>query len=348
MMPIARKEQFFSLFPEAPAFRFRQFETALFDPTLRDFSGISNMPLPMRETLDKQMAWLSLHPAHVLESVKKDTYKAIVELGDKTRVETVLMHNARGQWTVCVSAQVGCAMGCTFCATGKMGFTRNLLSDEIVDQYRFWKIFLHKQSEASGRISNIVFMGMGEPLANYDHVKESIGQLLRETDLGPTHITVSTVGLLPMLRKIVKDPEWPAVRLAVSLHSADSDTRKAMMPSSFDTFLEELLEWAKSYFEKNESRRRHLTFEYVMLSKINDTEKHAEALIRFARRVGKVRINLIPYNFTGSVYRDSLPADFARFETLLKDAGVTVMRRRTMGDDIAAACGQLIVEKEKQ
>lgn len=358
MLPIPRKEQFFSLFPEAPAFRFRQFETALFDPTLRDFSGISNMPLPMRETLDKQMAWLSLHPAHVLESVKKDTHKAIVELGDsprsssgvagKTRVETVLMHNARGQWTVCVSAQVGCAMGCTFCATGKMGFTRNLLSDEIVDQYRFWKIFLHKRSQASGRISNIVFMGMGEPLANYDNVKESIGQLLRETDLGPTHITVSTVGLLPMLRKIVKDPEWPAVRLAVSLHSADSDTRKAMMPSSFDTFLEELEEWAKSYFEKNESRRRHLTFEYVMLSKINDTEKHAEALIRFARRVGKVRINLIPYNFTGSVYRDSLPADFARFETSLKDAGVTVMRRRTMGDDIAAACGQLIVEKEKQ
>ena len=126
--------------------------------------------------------------------------------------------------------------------------------------------------------------------------------------------------------------------------------------------------WTKEYFEKNESRRRHLTFEYVMLSKINDTEMHAEALIRFARRVGKVRINLIPYNFTpqnskriagparndsrsdsgrqaGSVYRDSLSVDFTRFETLLKEAGVTVMRRRTMGDDIAAACGQLIVEK---
>src|SRR3989344_9706581 len=109
-----------------------------------------------------------------------------------------------------------------------------------------------------------------------------------------------------MLRKILKDPEWPAVRLAVSLHSADSETRKAMMPTSFDTFLEELQVWTKEYFEKNESRRRHLTFEYVMLSKINDTEAHAESLIRFARRVGKVRINLIPYNFTGSVYRDSL------------------------------------------
>jgi 23S rRNA (adenine2503-C2)-methyltransferase len=135
-----------------------------------------------------------------------------------------------------------------------------------------------------------------------------------------------------------------------------------MMPSSFDAFLEELIVWTEEYFEKHESRRRHLTFEYVMLSKINDTEKHAEALIRFARRVGKVRINLIPYNFTpipipperdatgqaGSIYRDSLPADFARFEERLREASVVVTRRRTMGDDIAAACGQLIVEKNKQ
>ncbi|OGI21028.1 MAG: hypothetical protein A3J06_00745 [Candidatus Moranbacteria bacterium RIFCSPLOWO2_02_FULL_48_19] len=363
-----RKEQFFSLFPEAPPFRFRQFETALFDPSFKDFSGISTMPFLMRERLDEKMPWLALRPAHVLESVKKDTYKAVVTLGDEARVETVLMHNARGQWTVCVSAQVGCAMACTFCATGKMGFTRNLISDEIVDQYRFWKMFLHERPKLPERISNVVFMGMGEPLANYDAVKLAIQELLKHTDLGPTHITVSTVGLLPMLRKILKDPEWPAVRLAVSLHSADSETRKAMMPTSFDTFLEELMVWTKEYFEKNESRRRHLTFEYVMLSKINDTEMHAEALIRFARRVGKVRINLIPYNFTpqnskriagparndsrsdsgrqaGSVYRDSLSVDFTRFETLLKEAGVTVMRRRTMGDDIAAACGQLIVEK---
>jgi len=349
MTLISRKEQFSTLFPDAPAFRARQFEAALFDPSRKDFSGISNMPLAMREMLQKKISWLSLSPAHILESVKKDTCKAIVELSDGKRVETVLMKNARGQWTVCVSSQVGCAMACTFCATGSMGFTRNLLADEIVDQYRLWTAFLYERAEDKGkaeRISNIVFMGMGEPLANYDNVKESIRLLLAHTDLGPTHITVSTVGLLPMLRKVLRDPEWPAVRLAVSLHSADAATRKAMMPSSFDTFLEDLIIWTAEYFEKHESRRRHLTFEYVMLSKVNDTEHHAEALIRFARRVGKVRINLIPYNFTGSVYRDSLPADFARFEALLKDAGVTVTRRRTMGDDIAAACGQLIVEKK--
>lgn len=350
---ISRKEQFAALYPDAPAFRFRQLEEALYDPALRNFSDISSMPVAMRETLEREMRWLSLSPVQVLESAKHDTYKAVVELEDGKRVETVLMKNARGQRTVCVSSQVGCAMACTFCATGTMGFARNLIADEIADQVRFWLAFLEKQAtpsfvEESQRISNIVFMGMGEPLANYDNVKESLRQLLAHTDIGPTHITVSTVGLIPMLRKLLQDPEWPAVRLAVSLHSADSETRKAMMPSSFDAFLEELIAWTAEYFEKYESRRRHLTFEYVMLSKINDTEKHAEVLIRFARRVGKVRINLIPYNFTGSVYKDSLPADFARFQEQLAVAGVVVTRRRTMGDDIAAACGQLIVEKNTQ
>lgn len=363
MIPVLRTEQFKLLFPEAPAFRLRQFGEALFEPSFEAFSDVSNMPIAMREKLDENIPFLSLRPVHVFESVKKDTYKAVVELCDETRVETVLMRNARGQWTVCVSSQVGCAMNCSFCATGKMGLMRNLLSDEIVDQYRFWISFLEKKKstlsgvegrvlkseeksiEGLDRISNIVFMGMGEPLANYDNVKEAIKQLLSHTDLGPTHITVSTVGLLPMLRKILSDEEWPAVRLAVSLHSAVSETRKSMMPSSFDTFLDELVLWTEEYFDKNESRRRHLTFEYVMLSKINDTREHALALISFARRVGKVRINLIPYNFTGSIYRDSLPGDFDQFEKMLKDAGVVVTRRKTMGDDIAAACGQLIVEK---
>ena len=345
MIPLARKERFRALYPETPAFRLRQFEAAVFDTSKKNFSAVSNLPAPMRESLDAHIPWLSLVSAHLLASVKKDTYKAIVELCDGKRVETVLMQNARGQWTVCVSSQVGCAMACTFCATGTMGFTRNLIADEIIDQIRFWRIFLAERPHLSARISNIVFMGMGEPLANYDNVKETLRQLLLHTDIGPTHITVSTVGLLPMLRKILQDPEWPSVRLAVSLHSARSETRKALMPSSFDGFLEQLTAWTQEYFEKHESRRRHLTFEYVMLSQINDTEAHAEALIRFARRVGKVRINLIPYNFTGSVYRDSLPADFAHFQKQLADAGITVMRRRTMGADIAAACGQLIVEK---
>lgn len=345
MPPLSRAEKFKNLFPTAPSFRLRQMEEALFSPIFKSFSDVSNMPLSMRETLVREIPWLSVKEVQVFESAKKDTFKAVVETEDGKRIETVLMKNARGQWTVCVSSQVGCAMACTFCATGTMGLTRNLTADEIVDQVRFWNIFLAMRPDLSERISNVVFMGMGEPLANYDNVKESLRLLLAYTDIGLTRITVSTVGLLPMLRKLLGDPSWPAVRLAVSLHSADSDTRKRMMPTSYDGFLDGLAQWTEEYFQKFESRRRHLTFEYVMLSKVNDTEKHAEALIAFARRVGKVRINLIPYNFTGSVYRDSLPGDFARFQKQLEDAGVVVTRRRTMGDDIAAACGQLIVEK---
>lgn len=357
MSPLSRIEKFKSLFPSAPGFRLKQMEEALFSPAFSSFADVSNMPLAMREMLVREIPWLSVKEVQVFESAKKDTFKAVVEVEDipqpgkiggaAKRVETVLMKNARGQWTVCVSSQIGCAMACTFCATGTMGLTRNLTADEIVDQVRFWNIFLDKRPDLPERISNVVFMGMGEPLANYDNVKEALRLLLIYTDIGMTRITVSTVGLLPMLKKLLNDPAWPAVRLAVSLHSADSDTRKQMMPSSYDGFLDGLAKWTEEYFQKFESRRRHLTFEYVMLSKVNDTDKHAEALIQFARRVGKVRINLIPYNFTGSVYRDSLPGDFARFQEQLEQAGVVVTRRRTMGDDIAAACGQLIVEKNK-
>ncbi|TXI35163.1 MAG: 23S rRNA (adenine(2503)-C(2))-methyltransferase RlmN [Candidatus Moraniibacteriota bacterium] len=345
MTPISRRQKLESLFPGAPSFRLKQMEEALFSVSLTGFGEVSTMPLSMRETLTREIPWLSLREVQTFESVKKDTYKAVVETVDGKRVETVLMKNARGQWTVCVSSQVGCAMACTFCATGTMGFTRNLLADEIVDQVRMWNIFLEKRPDLERRISNVVFMGMGEPLANYAEVKETLRLLLTYTDIGPTRITVSTVGLIPMLDQVLGDPTWPPVRLAVSLHSADSATRKQMMPTSYDGFLDRLAEWTDRYFAQFESRRRHLTFEYVMLSKVNDTRMHAEALIAFARRVGKVRINLIPYNFTGSVYRDSLPGDFELFQKQLESAGVVVTRRRTMGDDIAAACGQLVVEK---
>lgn len=347
MTPQNRLQIFTSLFPEAPAYRLRQFEAAFFTAGLRSVEAITTLPAMVREELKGKISWLAVSDSEVFAAKKGDTYKALLTLTDGSRIETVLMQNARGHWSVCVSSQIGCAMACTFCATGKMGFTRNLSADEIIDQYRFWQMFLEDRPQLPQRITNIVFMGMGEPLANYQNVKETLRQILTHTDIGPTRITVSTVGMLPMLEKILTDETWPPVRLAVSLHSADGATRSAIMPTSYKDFLEKLHIWTEKYFEKFASRRRHLTFEYVMLSKVNDTEMHAEALVRFARRVGKVRINLIPYNFTGEVYRDSLPGDFARFETILREAGVQFTRRRTMGDDIAAACGQLAVEKEK-
>lgn len=341
-----------------PGFRLRQAEAALFHLAWRSWSDVTMLSSALRDRLEAESPWMTVTAVAVLRSKRGDTYKAVVQAADGARFETVLMRNARGHWSVCVSSQVGCAMGCTFCATGKMGLVRDLSADEIVDQYRFWIYFLADQDVVSGesgddsgvsrRITNIVFMGMGEPLANYDNVREALRILLGNTDIGPTRIVVSTVGLIPALDRLLKDPLWPPVRLAVSLHSADPETRKRIMPTSYDGFLERLAEWTERYFTVFESRRRHVTFEYILLEGVNDGDGDAEKLARFSNQVGRARINLIPYNTTASAYRRSREDKVGRFQSLLERRGVTVTRRRTMGDDIAAACGQLVTEKSSQ
>ena len=340
-----RLEQLEQFFREAPKFRLKQAREALFHVGWDSWQEASMFSPAQRNELEQEVPWMTVTEVAVLASKRGDTYKAVVRAQDGERFETVLMKNARGHWSVCVSSQVGCAMACTFCATGKMGLTRSLTPDEIVDQYRFWIAFLAKRPELPQHITNVVYMGMGEPLANYAAVRESVRQLLAETDLGPTRIVVSTVGLVPMLHRLIDDPLWPPVRLAVSLHSADPETRKRIMPTSYDDFLDKLAGWASLYFERFESRRRHVTFEYVLLEDVNDTDMAADQLARFANRVGKVRINLIPYNATASSYQRSQQAKIERFQEHLEGRGVTVTRRRTMGDDIAAACGQLVTEK---
>lgn len=336
-----------ALLAPLPKYRQEQVWKGMFSSSFKGWGDIATLPVELRERLMQEVPWMSLTEKHVLSSSRGDTFKALLATTDQKMIETVLMRNSRGFWSICVSSQVGCAMACTFCATGKMGFTRNLTVDEIIDQYRFWMYFLAGKPGLEQRISNLVYMGMGEPLANYDHVKASLQLLLKYTDMGPTRLTVSTVGLIPMLKKLLTDSEWPPVRLAVSLHSADSETRRNIMPSSYPRFLDDLAFWTKDYFTKFASRRRHLTFEYVMLAGVNDTPMHAEKLIQFARKVGKVKINLIPYNDTKSKYNTSESTALMAFEKQLLDARVDVTRRRTMGADIAAACGQLIVEKTK-
>ncbi len=336
-----RQNLFLETFPDAPRYRQGQFFEAFFEPQYQSFEDVTTLSKTLRLELSQYIPWMTLTRRHVTASQTKDTFKALLETEDHQMIETVLMKNSRGFWSVCVSSQVGCAMACTFCATGKMGFTRNLTADEIIDQYRFWMYYLARDISLEQRISNIVYMGMGEPLANYENVKLSLQLLLQYTDMGPTRLTVSTVGLIPALEKLLTDPEWPPVRLAVSLHSADSETRKNIMPSSYDSFLEKLTEWTKKYFEKFDTRRRHLTFEYVMLSGVNDTEMHAKKLIQFSHTIGKVRINLIPYNDTKSKYATSESRPLLDFEARLQKAGLDVTRRKTKGADIAAACGQL-------
>lgn len=344
-----RHEILRQLFPKTPLYRMKQVDESLFKTNGRSWESVSVLPKAWRESIAQEnLPWLSLREVALLSSRRGDTYKALLETSDRKRIETVLMKNTRGFWSICVSSQVGCAMACTFCATGKMGFVRNLTADEIIDQYRYWLYFLDAHGNLDQQISNIVYMGMGEPLANYENVKYSLQSFLTYTVLGPTRLTISTVGLLPRLKQILSDESWPPVRLAVSLHSADPETRKSIMPTSYPEFLDHLAEWTDKYFQKFDSRRRHLTFEYIMLSGVNDTQQHAEKLIKFARRIGKVKINLIPYNDTESRYTTSENRSLRVFEEKLRVAGIDVTRRRTMGSDIMAACGQLIVKDQKQ
>src|SRR3989338_3761947 len=186
---MTRHEQFQTLFLAEPAWRWRQIEGALFNPGLQCWNDISNLPQAMREALTAHIAWMSVTQDKLYASTDGTTRKALVKLSDGEKVETVLMKNRRGQWSVCVSAQVGCAMNCSFCATGRMGLRRDLTSDEISDQLRYWQYFL-RDNNIPERISNLVMMGMGEPLANYDNVKAAIKQWLSYTDIGATHITV--------------------------------------------------------------------------------------------------------------------------------------------------------------
>lgn len=343
-----RKKLFIGLFPDASAFRWRQFEQALFDGSRSSFDQFTALSKDMRELLGQKMSFISVKEVVTLRSYNGDTEKAVLELLDGARIETVLMRNARGYRTICVSSQVGCAMACTFCATGKMGFGRNLSEDEIIDQYRFWMYRLAALNQDRERVSNIVFMGMGEPLANYDGVKATIRTILTHTDIGPTKITVSTVGLVPMLDALLNDAEWPPVRLAISLHSANVKLREELMPTSYPDFLQKLSTWTRKYFEKFPEARRHLTLEYILLEGVNDTEASALELARFANGIGKVKVNLIPYNKTASAYAKSDEDHVTRFQEILQERSVDVTRRRAMGDDIAAACGQLITESNEK
>jgi 23S rRNA (adenine2503-C2)-methyltransferase len=360
------------------AFRLKQVETALFDTSVRSWADVSTLPKDMREKLETEVPFISLTTELIQNDSKKETFKAIVKVEGDKYIETVLMKNRRQQWTICVSTQIGCAMACSFCATGKMGLTRNLDADEIVDQIRLWKYFLkdhpeitttptskqtvehedafdvdeeeEEDSEPSktphtidyARISNIVYMGMGEPLANYENTKESLNRILQNTDIGQTHITVSTVGILPRLEQILTDTEWPHVRMAVSLHSADIKTRKEIVKTSYDEFLPKLDEWTRKYLKKFGNRRHHLTFEYVMLKGVNDSAPAAKQLAVFVNRIGKIRVNLIPFNFTESGYTSSESGTIEAFGQVLEKNGVTYTIRYSKGSEIDAACGQLI------
>ncbi len=340
--PSNRSDRFLALFPNEPKFRIKQLEHAFFEPGKNGWDSITTLPKDMRAVLSTEVPWMSCSAVKTQSSIVGDTHKVVLAGEDGEMFESVLMANNRDQWTICVSSQIGCAMGCTFCATGAMGLKRSLSSDEIADQYRFWKDFLAERPTLPQRISNVVFMGMGEPLVNVDNVKKAIKTWLEETDLGPTKITVSTVGVLPVLDDILKDKDWPPVRIAISLHSPEEESRRKIVPTTAPRFHERLAEWTHNYERVHGNRRHHVTFEYTLISGVNDTAEEAARLVKFVKKTAAVKVNVIPLNFVeGKSYNPSSRNGIEIFKKVLLDAGVDVTERKTMGRDIAAACGQL-------
>jgi 23S rRNA (adenine2503-C2)-methyltransferase len=317
-----------------PGYRVDQLWRAMYDQGL-DPADTTTLPGALRTRLAAEPA-LAASLAPVVRSVSDDreTVKWLWELKDGRRVETVLMHYP-GRTTVCVSSQAGCAMACGFCATGQAGFDRNLTTGEIVEQ-----VVRAQREAASGtpvrRVSNVVFMGMGEPLANYDRTWAAIERLHAELGLSARHITVSTVGIVPGIRRLAA-ASLP-VSLAVSLHAANDTDRDALVPINRRYPLPELLAACDDY---SRATRRRLSFEWALIEGVNDRMSDAAELARIAKPRG-AHVNLIPLNPTpGYPVRGTAAAGVAAFRVALRERGVNVTVRRTRGTDIDAACGQL-------
>ena len=262
-----------------------------------------------------------------------ETLKQLWRLRDGRAIESVLMRY-RDRVTVCVSTQAGCAMGCGFCATGQAGFDRHLTTGEIVEQVI--RASRRLAADDGGRVSNVVFMGMGEPLANYDNVWPAIERLQADVGISARHLTVSTIGIVPGIRRLAT--ERLPVNLAVSLHAANDQLRNELVPINRRYPLTALRDACREYLA---AKNRRLSFEWALIDGVNDRARDAEELADFARPL-RGHVNLIPLNATpGWPTRGTTPQGVRSFRDRLADLGVNVTVRRNRGTDIDAACGQL-------
>lgn len=325
-------------------FRKDQIRKAWFDPAISGWSDVTTFPKERRAEFAELYPWTSLKVVTVQNS--PTAYKALFELHDGKKIESVLMVNPKGDWTACVSSEVGCAMACDFCATGTMGFIRDLELDEIVDQVRFWRQFLYKNSDIEGRLSNIVMMGMGEPLNNYENVRDALACFVGDMEIGITKVTLSTVGVKQGMEKILSDEDWPDVRVAISLHYADQEKRLEHMPVSRQRPIKDLKSWCQRYLKKYGNRNHHLTFEYLMLEGKNDGPEDIRALVKFLKGIDRYKVNLIPWNEVGDLdYNRASEARTQEFQAQLKAQGIDSTIRKSLGREIDAGCGQLAVKE---
>ncbi|MCB9682350.1 MAG: 23S rRNA (adenine(2503)-C(2))-methyltransferase RlmN [Alphaproteobacteria bacterium] len=313
-------------------FRARQIRAWLYERGAMSFDGMTDLSKALRERLAAETTLGSLEV--VTEQASRDgTVKRLLRLHDGQLVESVLMPYRDGRRTACISSQAGCAMACVFCATGQMGFARHLTSTEIYEQALRFSQELTLRGE---RLSNVVLMGMGEPFHNYEAVLEAIRRLMGELGIGARHITVSTVGLVPMIRRFAE--EGLQVTLAVSLHEVDDTARSALMPINRRWPVAELLAACKDY---TDASGRRVSFEWALIAGRNDDDATADRLGRALAGI-PCHVNLIPLNPTGGY--DGAPTEVPqaeRFIEVLARHGVPATVRVRRGIDIDAGCGQL-------
>jgi len=322
------REELAELLDDQPSYRVDQLWKGLYDEGL-DIEKISTLPMALREQLS------SLLPVALYDRVERvseegETHKWLWGLADGDAVETVLMHYT-GRSTVCVSSQAGCAMACGFCATGQEGFRRHLTTGEIVEQ-----VIRAREAATPRRLSNVVFMGMGEPLANYDAVWGAVRRIHGDLGLSARHITMSTVGLVPGIKRMAE--EQLPVSLAVSLHAATDALRSELVPINARYPIADLAEACQAYVSAS---GRRLSFEWALIAGVNDTEEQAIALAELCKEL-RAHVNLIPLNPTPGYLTVGTDADgVRRFQKWLLERNTNATIRRNRGTDIDAACGQL-------
>ncbi len=326
-----------------PVFRLRQIIKAVYQNHISSFEEVSTLPAGLKEILKKEIAILPFEINKVLVSKDQRSIKALLKLTDGNIIETVLISPKPGIWSVCVSSQVGCPMNCLFCATGKGGFKRNLTAEEITDQVLFWRQYLKKKNPKMiiHKIGNVVYMGMGEPFLNWDNVKESL-KILTDKDMfgfSSRGISISTCGIPDGIKKLAK--EFPQVNLAISLHFADDKKRSEFMPINKVFDLEEVKDSLEKYFDVT---RRKVFIEYIMLAGENDNLHNAEKLAEYLKSIGNthlLHVNLINYNATFAQFNPSPENKIQDFKNFLLKKRISVTVRKSLGEDIEGACGQL-------
>lgn len=372
---------------DEPKFRLKQIKEAVFGSLVNNWDEATSLPIDLREKLKKEVS-LEIN-AQISQSAKSDSQKALITFTDGQKAETVLMRHKdgqnpaeRGRNTVCVSSQVGCPLGCFFCATGKIGFKRNLESAEIVEQVLFWARYLrHCEEKVSGtfefrvpdtfrrsnpvdggdnlgllrpladsrtrndnRIHGVVFMGMGEPFLNYENVLAAIRTLNDKNGLniGARHISISTAGIVEGINKLADEPLQ--VNLALSLHAPNDRLRQALMPIAKKYPIGPILGALDEYIAKT---NRRVMLEYIMIKDKNDSNDCAKELAGLVKKMKKplVFVNLILYNPTG-IFEPSSGERVKAFKAILEKGGVEAVQRWRFGDEMGGACGQLVATSD--